>query len=79
MEANLTGLKLTEKQLSDIREALYRKIIDGLRTHDQEIKMLPAYIHRPPQNLSGDAVVLDIGGTNIRAARYNCKSKKPCY
>ena len=76
MEANLTGLKLTEKQLSDIREALYRKIIDGLRTHDQEIKMLPAYIHRPPQNLSGDAVVLDIGGTNIRAARVQLQKQE---
>ena len=76
MEGNLKGLKLTEKQLSDIREALTRKIINGLRTQDREIKMLPAYIRRPPRNLSGDAVVLDIGGTNIRAARIRIQDQR---
>ena len=68
MATNLHTLNLTWEQLSHVRDALHQRILNGLGAHDQEIKALPAYIPRPSSLLSGDAVVLDVGGTNIRAA-----------
>jgi hexokinase len=68
MATDLQTLNLTLEQLSDIRNTLHQRILNGLAAHDQEIKVLPAYIRRPSSILSGDAVVLDVGGTNIRAA-----------
>ena len=69
MEVDLQKLNLTRKQLLRIRNALCKKILGGLAAHGQEIKALPAYLRRPFNTLPGDAVVLDVGGTNIRAAR----------
>ena len=69
MLAHLQTLNLTPEQLSDIRDTLHRKILQGLEAHNREIKALPAYLHHPSSALAGDAVVLDVGGTNIRAAR----------
>lgn len=68
MLANLQTLHLTLEQLADVRDSLHQKILEGLAAHKREIKALPAYLHRPSSTLSGDAVVLDVGGTNIRAA-----------
>ncbi|MGH8559280.1 MAG: hexokinase family protein [Methylococcales bacterium] len=73
MEVDLQKLNLTLEQLFDIRNTLYQKILDGLACHGQEIKVLPAYLRRPFNTLPDDAVVLDVGGTNIRAARLRCQ------
>jgi len=73
MEVDLQKLNLTLEQLLDIRNTLYQKILEGLAVHGQEIKALPAYLRRPSNTLPGDAVVLDVGGTNIRAARLRCQ------
>jgi len=69
MRANLHTLHLTLEQLAEVRDTLHRKILQGLAAHNREIKALPAYLHRPSRALAGDAVALDVGGTNIRAAQ----------
>src|SRR5262249_966617 len=69
MRANLRTLHLTLAQLSEVRDTLRHKILQGLAAHSREIKTLPAYLHRPSRALAGDAVALDVGGTNIRAAQ----------
>jgi hexokinase len=63
-----TMFMLTNAQLLDVAHALAAKIYDGLRKDDQEIRCLPSFIqtHRVPK--SGRALVVDFGGTNIRAA-----------
>jgi hexokinase len=73
MVVDLQKLNLTLEQLLDIRNTLYQKILQGLAVHGQEIKALPAYLRRPSNTLPGEAVVLDVGGTNIRAARLWCQ------
>lgn len=76
MDINFKGIKLNHDQLLDIRDDLCKKILDGLKTHGQEIKALPSYLRRPLKNLSGEAVVLDTGGTNIRAAKIQLQGGK---
>jgi hexokinase len=73
MEVDLKQFNLAREQLSDIRNNLCQKILDGLAAHGEEIEALPAYLRRPFNTLPGDAVVLDVGGTNIRAARLRCR------
>jgi hexokinase len=68
---------LTLGQLGDIRDALSRRILDGLRASGREIRALPAYLRRPPGPLSGEALALDTGGTNIRAARVRFEAGAP--
>ena len=61
--------RLTHARLADIRDALRDRILDGLRRSDTEIKALPAHLRRPPKTISGESLVLDAGGTHLRAAR----------
>ena len=77
MAANLHSLCLTLGQLRDVRDALDRRIRRGLESHDQEIRALPAYLDRPREMPNGDAIALDTGGTNIRAARVELGGQRP--
>ena len=77
MTANVHPLNLTLGQLRDVRDALDRRIRRGLQLHDQEIKALPAYLSRPHDMPKGDAIALDTGGTNMRAARVQLGGKTP--
>ncbi|TDR28874.1 hexokinase family protein [Hydromonas duriensis] len=61
-------LTLSTEQLMQIRDGLANKIAEGLAKDGQDIKALPAYMRRPSGQINGDAVVLDAGGTNVRAA-----------
>jgi len=60
--------KLTNNQLIDIANDLRQKIETGLRADGTEIKCLPTYIHPKKDGIKGEATVLDLGGTNFRAA-----------
>jgi hexokinase len=64
----ITDFNLTTTQLLDIANDLKEKIEKGLKEEGTEIKALPTFIHPKKDDLSGDAVVFDLGGTNFRAA-----------
>lgn len=59
---------LSQQQLGEIRDLLTQRIREGLAKPEQEVLALPAYLKPPSQDLSGQALVVDAGGTNMRAA-----------
>ncbi|WP_437567624.1 hypothetical protein [Sorangium sp. So ce542] len=61
-------MKLSLTELQDIRRTLAARIVFGLSTPGTEIAALPAYLAPPPEGMTGRAVVVDAGGTNLRAA-----------
>ncbi len=61
-------LSLTTDQLQEIRRALADKITEGLSSDGEEIRALPSYFGAPDRTHSGRALVIDTGGTNMRAA-----------
>lgn len=60
--------ELTSDQLKEIAISLEAKIKAGLDKENTEILCIPTYITPNVDNLTGKAVVLDLGGTNYRAA-----------
>lgn len=65
---DLAPFRLSLQALGDIRRALTERILLGLAADGQEIACLPAYLSPPPADLQGQALVLDAGGTRVRAA-----------
>ena len=63
--------KLKTSQLKQIALDLEDKIEIGLNNDNTEIKTIPTYIHPLSCGAEGQAVVLDWGGTNYRAAVIN--------
>jgi len=63
--------KLKTTQLKQIALDLEDKIETGLKADNTEIKTIPTYIHPLSCGAEGQAVVLDWGGTNYRAAVIN--------
>ncbi|WP_437660044.1 hypothetical protein [Sorangium sp. So ce1182] len=61
-------MKLSLTELQDIRRTLAARTVFGLSTPGTEIAALPAYLAPPPEGMTGRAVVVDAGGTNLRAA-----------
>lgn len=61
-------MNLSLPELQDIRRTLAARIVLGLSTPGTEIAALPAYLAPPPAGMTGRAVVVDAGGTNLRAA-----------
>lgn len=63
-----TQFTLTQDQLAAIARVLSERIRKGLETPDQEILAIPTYL--PVENIphTGRALVVDLGGTNVRAA-----------
>ncbi|MFN8607782.1 MAG: hypothetical protein U0931_09630 [Vulcanimicrobiota bacterium] len=59
---------LSLEQLNDIRDALGRCISQGLAAEGAQVACLPAYLSQPVPDLGGEALVVDAGGTNVRAA-----------
>ncbi|MBN2805407.1 MAG: hypothetical protein JXR22_02015 [Prolixibacteraceae bacterium] len=66
---------LSTSQLIDIAQNLQHKIEKGLEAEGREIKCLPTYIHPPKTAVKGQALVLDLGGTNFRAALITVDDK----
>lgn len=60
--------KLRTTQLKHIALDLEEKIENGLKNDNTEIKSIPTYIHPLSCGAEGQAIVLDWGGTNYRAA-----------
>lgn len=63
--------KLKTSQLKEIALNLEDKIQNGLKNDNTEVKSIPTYIHPLASGAEGQAVVLDWGGTNYRAAVIN--------
>ena len=62
------GLDLNLAQLREVADILTQRISQGLQADDQEIGCLPTYLDLPTGRQSGNALVVDTGGTNTRAA-----------
>ncbi|MFH1038257.1 MAG: hypothetical protein V1789_06265 [PVC group bacterium] len=67
-KSRLKGLVLSRGELEDIRATLAERIREGLKKEEGEIGALPTYLAPPGAGGGGEALVIDIGGTNIRAA-----------
>jgi hexokinase len=63
--------RLKTSQLKEIALNLEEKIENGLKNDNTEVKSIPTYIHPLTSGAEGQAVVLDWGGTNYRAAVIN--------
>ena len=63
--------KLKTSQLKEIALDLGEKINTGLKNDNTEVKSIPTYIHPISAGAEGQAIVLDWGGTNYRAAVIN--------
>ena len=61
-------LTLSLDQLGQVRDALTERIMEGITCSGAEIAALPAYLPRPERAPQGQVLVIDIGGTNVRAA-----------
>lgn len=59
---------LETEQLREIMDALVERIAEGLAAPDCEIRALPTFLPVPDGNQCGSALVVDTGGTNMRAA-----------
>lgn len=64
----MTEFDLSLDQLKDIVSAYRAKITEGLAESDREIACLPTYLGLPTGDETGKALVIDTGGTNMRAA-----------
>ncbi len=65
---DLAPFHLSPSQLTDIRDRMAAAIRDGLAADHQSVAALAAYLTPPPNDLAGQAIVVDTGGTNMRAA-----------
>ena len=68
-------LKLFPEDLEDIRKAMTGRIREGLKKEGGQIKALATYLPPPSIESGGRAMVIDIGGTNIRAAIISFSSE----
>jgi len=59
---------LTTEQLKEIAASFKAKFEKGLKEENQEIQCIPTYIIPKSSITEGKALVLDLGGTNYRAA-----------
>jgi hexokinase len=64
----VSDLNLSLGQLKDVADALTQRIEHGLAAPGQEIKALPSFFGAPNRDANGKVLVIDTGGTNMRAA-----------
>jgi hexokinase len=64
----LSALSLDLVDLGDVRRALAARIAEGLEADGQQIRALPAHLPPPEARTAGLALVMDLGGTHMRAA-----------
>ena len=60
--------ELRKEQLLDIARVLADRVREGLSHDDRELACLPSYIPLKQVPQKGQALVMDFGGTNVRAA-----------
>lgn len=75
MEKNIFTLK--NEQLKEIAQALLKKTEEGLAQDNAEIQCIPTFITPRSKGINGNALVLDLGGTNYRVATVNFTNDKP--
>lgn len=68
MRSDLSSLKLDLSDLKEVRSSLAEKIRQGLPSGRGEIAALPTFLFPPQPKQDSQALVIDIGGTNLRAA-----------
>jgi len=70
LEETLAELRLTLSldDLGVVRRALAGRLREGAREDGGEVPMLPAWLAPPRAGLHGEAIAIDAGGTNLRAA-----------
>jgi len=68
--------KLSTVQLKEIAQDLQKKVENGLNNDNTEIQCIPTYIKPKTLGVEGQATVLDLGGTNYRAAVVSFKEGK---
>lgn len=68
--------KLSTVQLKEIALDVQQKVENGLKNHKTEIQCIPTYIKPKTLGVEGQATVLDLGGTNYRAAVVSFKDGK---
>ncbi|MDR2362088.1 MAG: hexokinase [Prevotellaceae bacterium] len=73
----IVKLHMETKKLKQIALDLKAKIESGLKKDGEEIQCLPTYISPNTTNINGQAVVLDLGGTNYRMARVDFENGQP--
>ncbi|MDR1499783.1 MAG: hexokinase [Tannerellaceae bacterium] len=66
MKRNIFELSI--EQLKEISQALQNRVKEGLSKENQEVQCIPTFINPKASNVEGQAVVLDLGGTNYRVA-----------
>lgn len=69
--------KLKTKQLKEIAMSLQAKVEKGLSENNTEIQCIPTFINPDTNIKEGKALVLDLGGTNFRAAFIQFVNGKP--
>ncbi|XP_053548275.1 hexokinase HKDC1 [Bombina bombina] len=79
----LAVLKLTDKNLSDVKMRMMQEFKNGLRkeTHaTASVKMLPTYVYGTPDGTEkGKFLALDLGGTNFRVLLVKIRSGRRRY
>lgn len=68
--------QLCSPQLKEIAIALQNRIVEGLEHDGKEISCIPTYVIPKSTDVNGQAVVLDLGGTNYRVATVTLKNGK---
>lgn len=66
MEKNI--FKLDNEQLREIARLFSGKVEEGLERENAEIQCIPTFIAPNTHGVEGEALVLDLGGTNYRVA-----------
>jgi hexokinase len=69
-------LDLNRRKLIDIALQFKSKVLEGLRFDNRELKCIPCFVPYLKVPKSGKAYVLDLGGSNIRAAVISLKDGK---
>jgi hexokinase len=71
------NFSMERKKLKQIAFDLKAKVETGLKADGKEIQCLPTYISPKVSDINGQALVLDLGGTNYRVANVSFKDGKP--
>ena len=75
MEKNI--FELSTKELKEIALSLQKKVETGISQENTEIQCIPTFIHPKTDGIKGEALVLDLGGTNYRVATVDFNGGKP--
>jgi hexokinase len=74
MKRNIFELSL--EQLKEIAQALQNRVEEGLTKNNQEVQCIPTFINPKTTDIDGQALVLDLGGTNYRVASVDFAGAK---